>query len=105
MIWFDGLPFRIRTTNMAGALTNIGYHISEKEVKRGKKLAFFILKPASQACRLAWILELDLRLRIKESINICLFFERQSEEKLNEAHFPPHFWVSLIVLPSHCKTV
>ena len=38
-------------------------------------------------------------------MNICLFFQRLSKGKLNEAHFPPHFWVSLIVLPSHCKTV
>ena len=34
--WFDGLTFRIKTTNKAGAFPNIGNHISEKELIRGK---------------------------------------------------------------------
>ena len=41
--WFDGLPFRINTTYMVGAFPNIQYHISEKEVIRGKKWVFFLL--------------------------------------------------------------
>ena len=31
---------------MAGALSNVGYHISEKELIRGKMWVFFILEPA-----------------------------------------------------------
>ena len=57
--WFCGLPFRIRTTNMAGAFPNIWYHICEKELMTGKTWVFFILepvrllgtcKPGSRAC-------------------------------------------------------
>ena len=39
---------------MAGALPNIGYHISEKELTGGKMCVFFILEPARLlgACKL-----------------------------------------------------
>ena len=46
---------------MAGALPKIGYHISKKELLRGKRGYFLslslrgCLEPASQACRLLWI--------------------------------------------------
>ena len=60
--WFDGLPFRIKTTNMVGAVSTIGYHFSEKEIIK-EKSGYFLSwslqgcsEPASQACGLAWIL-------------------------------------------------
>ena len=63
--WFVGLPFRIKTTNMAVALPNIQCHTYLRErIKKGKKCGCFwswslwgCSKPASQACGLAWILE------------------------------------------------
>ena len=61
--WFDGLPFRIKTTIMVGAVPTIGYHFSEKE-KIKEKSGYFLSwslqdcsEPASQARGLAWILE------------------------------------------------
>ena len=41
--WFDGLSFRIKTTNMAADLPNIGYHIPKKELIRGKNAGVFDL--------------------------------------------------------------
>ena len=54
MNWFDGLPFRIKTTNMAltGAFPNIIICISEKELIREKSGSFLSW---SLACRPAWI--------------------------------------------------
>ena len=51
--WFDGLPFRRKTTNMAVAVSIIGYHFSEKELIK-KKVLIFILEPARLlgACKL-----------------------------------------------------
>ena len=48
---------------MAGALTNIGYHISEKELTRGKMCVFFILEPARLlgACKLGSRARMDSR--------------------------------------------
>ena len=37
--------FKIKTANMAGALPNIGCHISEKGLIREKMWVFFILEP------------------------------------------------------------
>ena len=61
--WFDGLPFRIKTTNMVGAVPTVGYHFSEKEIIK-EKSGYFLswslrgcYEPASQARGLAWILE------------------------------------------------
>ena len=34
--WFDGLSFRIKTTNIVGAVPTIGYHFSEKEIIKEK---------------------------------------------------------------------
>ena len=34
--WFNGLPFRIKTAKMAGAVPTIGYHFSEKEIIKEK---------------------------------------------------------------------
>ena len=47
--WFDGLPFRIKTTKMAGAVPTAGYHYSEKELKKEKVGIFYL--------GAAWILE------------------------------------------------
>ena len=40
--WFDGLPFRIKTTKMAGAVPSIGYHFSEKESIKEKVGIFYL---------------------------------------------------------------
>ena len=60
---FDGLPFKIKTTNKAGAVLTIGCHFTEKELKK-EKSGYFLSwslrgcsEPASQARGLAWILE------------------------------------------------
>ena len=50
---------------MAGALPHIGYHISEKELTRGKMCVFFILEPARLlgACKLGSRARMDSRTR------------------------------------------
>ena len=40
--WFDGLPFRIKTTKIAGAIPTTGYHYSEKELKKEKVGIFYL---------------------------------------------------------------
>ena len=57
----------IKTSHMGSAFPNIWYYISEKELIR-EKVSIFLSwslrgcsEPASQACRLAWILRLDDR--------------------------------------------
>ena len=39
--WFDGLPFRIKTAKMAGAVPTIGHHFSEKELLKEKVGIFY----------------------------------------------------------------
>ena len=48
---------------MAGVFPNIGYHISEKELTRGKMCVFFILEPARLlgACKLGSRARMDSR--------------------------------------------
>ena len=60
--WFDGLPFRRKTTNMAVAVSIIGYHFSEKELIK-KKVSIFILEPARLlgACKLGSRARMDSR--------------------------------------------